>query len=65
MTEQTKTETTMQRFRKKYPRIDYYPDWSVLEAIERLRANNPGKSTRALLDFLVAAGIKATFQNAP
>ena len=65
MKTEAKPETTMQRFRKKYPRIDYYPDWEVLEAIERLRKVNPGKSTRALLDFLVAAGIKATFQNAP
>ena len=61
MTEQTQTETTIQRFRKKYPRIDYYPDWAVLEAIEKLRKTNPGKSTRVLLDYLVTAGVKATF----
>ena len=65
MAEQTKPDTTMQRFRKKYPRIDYYPDWAVLEAIEKLRKTNPGKSTRVLLDYLVTAGVKATFPVPP
>ena len=65
MAEQTKPETTIQRFRKKYPRIDYYPDWDVLEAVERLRKVNPGKSKRELLDYLVTAGVKATFPAPP
>ena len=65
MTEQTQPESAIQRFRKKFPRIDYYPDWASLEALEKLRKTNPGKSTRVLLDYLVTEGVKATFPAPP
>lgn len=61
MTDQTKPESTTQKFRKVNRRFDYYPTTDALATIERLRQSKPGESTRLLLDRLVLAGAKAFF----
>lgn len=58
MTDVTKPESTMQRFRKVNRRIDFYPTTDALAALERLRQSRPHESTRLLLDRLVIAGAK-------
>ena len=61
MSAQTKPESAIQKFRRTYPRIDYFPDVEAHRAIERLRKAKPGKSTRELVDALVCAGVKKYF----
>ncbi len=51
--------SSMRKFRKENPRIDYYPLPSAVAAIERLRTHHPDAPTRAIIDMLVVAGIKA------
>ena len=61
MIDQAKPPTALQKFRKTYVRIDYFPGDPARLALERMRRANPGRSTRELLDFLVLAGAKAQF----
>jgi hypothetical protein len=49
----------MQKFRRENKRVDYYPMPDAVAAIERLRQHYPDAPTRALIDMLVMAGIKA------
>ncbi len=56
MTEPTKPESTLQKFRRENPRIDYYPTPDAVSAIERLRQSKPGVCTRELLDMLIVKG---------
>lgn len=59
--EQTKPESTMQKFRRENRRIDYYPTEDAHLAIERLRKTKPAVCTREIIDMLVVAGINAYF----
>ena len=61
MTDDTKPESTTQKFRRVNRRFDYFPTRDALSAIERLRQSKPGESTRLLIDRLVLAGIKVYF----
>lgn len=61
MIEQNQTLTTLQRFRRKYQRIDYYPHRDSIRIIERLLVIYPRCNTRQLLDLLIEAGGKALF----
>lgn len=63
MTEQTKPETYLQRFRRKSPRIDYYPGPDAMEAIKRMRQHSPGSDTQAILDKLVRTGFEHLAQS--
>ena len=54
-----KTKPSLVKFRKDHVRIDWYPTGRAAQAVERLRQLHPGASTRAILDALVVAGIKA------
>lgn len=56
MTEPTKPESTLHKFRRENPRIDYYPTPDAVSAIERLRKSKPGVCTRELLDMLIVKG---------
>lgn len=53
--------TSLQKFRNKYSRIDYYPHRDSVVAIERLRAKFPACTTRQILDVLIEAGEKSLF----
>jgi hypothetical protein len=55
----TERKPSMQKFRKENKRVDYYPMPDAVAAIERLRQHYPDAPTRALIDMLVMAGIKA------
>lgn len=59
--EQTKPESTMQKFRRENRRIDYYPTEDAHLAIERLRKTKPAVCTREIIDMLVMAGNNAYF----
>ena len=61
MTDAVKPLTRLQRFRRGYARIDYYPHQDSVAAIERLRAQYPGASVRQLIDLLIERGA-ASFQ---
>lgn len=61
MTEQPKSKSAMQKFRRVNPRIDYFPTEDAVAAIERLRQSKPGVCTRELLDMLVVEGVAAYF----
>ena len=61
MTETTTPETSIQKFRRTYPRVDYFPDVEAHKVIQRMRLAKPGKSTRELIDALVCAGGKTYF----
>lgn len=61
MTEHAKPQSAVQKFRKTYPRVDYFPDTLAHQAIARMRQAQPGKSTREVIDALVIAGAKALF----
>ena len=61
MTSKTTPETPLQKFRRTYPRVDYFPDVEAHKAIERMRLAYPGKSTRELIDALVCTGAKTHF----
>ena len=61
MTPKTTPETPLQKFRRTYPRVDYFPDVEAHKAIKRMRLAHPGKSTRDLIDALVCAGGKTYF----
>ena len=65
MTDQTKPESALQKFRRTYPRVDYFPDVPAARALERIREARPGRSTRELIDALVCAGAKALFPEMP
>jgi hypothetical protein len=51
----------LQKFRRTYPRLDYFPDKPAYAAIERMRQAHPGRSIRLLIDTLVIAGGKVRF----
>ena len=53
--------SAVRRFRKKNPRIDYFPTPDAVAAIERLRRAHPSTCTRELLDMLVVEGGKSWF----
>lgn len=55
----TERKPSMQKFRRENKRVDYYPMPDAVAAIERLRQHYPDAPTRALIDMLVMAGIKA------
>ena len=61
MTEKTKPETHLQKFRRNNPRFDYYPMQGAVEAIERLRQLYPDASKRQVIDMLTEEGVKAFF----
>jgi hypothetical protein len=50
----------MHKFRKQNRRYDYYPTPEAIAAIERMKKFHPDAPTRALIDLLLVAGIKAT-----
>ena len=51
--------SSMSKFRKENKRVDYYPTADAIAAIERLKPHYPDAPTRAIIDMLVVAGIKA------
>lgn len=51
--------TYLQRFRKTYRRIDYYPGDAALEAIKSMKAKHQDESFRAILDALVLSGYRS------
>jgi hypothetical protein len=59
MTDAAKPLTRLQRFRRGYSRIDYYPHRDSVAAIERLRAQYPGASVRQLIDLLIERGARS------
>ena len=61
MTDPAKPPTALQKFRRTYPRVDYFPDVLAHAASEKMRQAHPGKSTREAIDALVCAGAKALF----
>jgi hypothetical protein len=61
----SKSKPSLVRFRKEHVRLDYYPTGRAAQAIERLRQLHPGASTRAIIDALVVAGIKALLPAPP
>ena len=65
MTDPAKPPTALQKFRKTYPRVDYFPDVTAHAAIAKMRQVQPGKSTREVIDALVIAGAKALFPESP
>ena len=61
MSKKTRPETPLQKLRRTYPRVDYFPDVEAHKVIQQMRLAKPGKSTRALIDALVCAGGKTYF----
>ena len=59
MTEQTKPKSSMTEFRKKNPRVDYFPTPEAMAAIDVLRKSYPDVSMREVIDTLVIAGIRS------
>lgn len=51
--------SSMRKFRRENPRIDYYPTPDAVEAIERLKRQHPDEPTRGIIDMLVVAGFKS------
>jgi hypothetical protein len=60
-TSQAKSESAIQKFRRTYPRMDYFPDVEAHKVIQQMRLFRPGRSTRELIDALVCAGGKTYF----
>jgi hypothetical protein len=56
MTDSDRPLTRLQRFRRGYSRIDYYPHQESLATIERVRAIYPGASVRQIIDLLIERG---------
>ena len=65
MIDQAKPPTALQKFRRTYPRVDYFPDVPAAQAIEKMRQAHPGRSTREVIDALVIAGAKALYPESP
>ena len=61
MTDAAKPLTRLQRFRRGYARINYYPHQDSVAAIEHLRSQYPSASVRQLIDLLIEKGA-ASFQ---
>ena len=59
--EQTKPKSSMAKFRRQYPRFDYYPEEKAMAAIQRLRKANPCVCTREIIDALVVRGGQSFF----
>ena len=57
--------SSMAKFRKENPRIDYYPTKPALDAVARLRTQYPEATTRECLDMLVTAGLKSYIKAEP
>ena len=55
----TERKPSMKKFRKENRRVDYYPMPDAVAAIERMKPHYPDEPTRAIIDMLVMAGIKA------
>jgi len=51
--------TYLQRFRKTYKRIDYYPGDAAMAAIRSVKAKHQDESMRAILDALVLSGYRS------
>jgi hypothetical protein len=61
MTNKIQPVSALQKFRKTYPRVDYFPDTAAYKVIQQMQRTYPGKSNRELIDALVCAGGKAYF----
>ena len=59
MTDAAKPLTRLQRFRRGYARIDYYPHQDSVAVIQRMRSQYPSASVRQLIDLLIEKGAAA------
>ena len=55
--------TSLQRFRKAYRRIDYYPSDAAMAAIISMKSMRHKDSIRVTLDALVLAGYQCLSKN--